>query len=133
VTPHALIASLDVCGLGLIRCRAHNRPDAFVRGVKHDAYQAQSCLRCGWLQHFTCILQPSHACLCCAGFSHASGAVQVADFLEAQTQPWVAAFWAAVQPGRPEDADSAGLALVAAARPGIVTLLCDGHPAVLTA
>jgi hypothetical protein len=57
-------------------------------------------------------------------------AVQVAHFLKAPTQPWVAAFWAAVQPGWPEDADSAGLGLVTAAGPSIAALLCDGHPAV---
>jgi hypothetical protein len=55
--------------------------------------------------------------------------VQVAHFLEAPTQPWVAAFWTAAQSGRPEVADNAGL--VSAARPAIASLLCGGHPAVL--
>jgi hypothetical protein len=59
--------------------------------------------------------------------------LQVAHFLRAPTRAWAAAFWAAVQPGRPDDADSAGLALVAAARPAIATAICDGHPEVLDA
>jgi hypothetical protein len=59
--------------------------------------------------------------------------VQVAHFLKAPTLPWVAAFWAVVQPRRLQQANTAGLGLVAAARPIIADLLCDRHPAVLDA
>jgi hypothetical protein len=58
--------------------------------------------------------------------------MQVAHFLEAATQPWVSAFWAAVQPAKPKHADAAGLSLIPAARPATATLLCDGHPAVVS-
>jgi hypothetical protein len=56
--------------------------------------------------------------------------VQVAHFLQAPSQPWVVAFWTAVQHALPPDGNSAGLRLVAAASPSVAELLCDGHPAV---
>jgi hypothetical protein len=50
---------------------------------------------------------------------------------EADTQKLVSTFWAVTQPGRPDDASQAGLALMAGARPPVADLICNGHPAVL--